>query len=40
MTQIILAGATVGLVVRPFWVLTAAAVAAGLDAIFSGKYSW
>lgn len=40
MTQLILAGAAVGFVIRPSWVLTAAAVAASLDAIFSGRYSW
>lgn len=38
MTQIILAAAGVGIVVRPFWVITAAAIAASFDAIFSGRY--
>lgn len=38
MTQILLAGACVGFVVRPFWVITAAAVAACFDVIFSGRY--
>lgn len=38
MTQVILAAAGVGFVVRPFWVLTAASVAAVLDVIFSGRY--
>jgi hypothetical protein len=38
MTQVILAAAAVGFVVRPFWVLGAAAAAASLDVIFSGRY--
>jgi hypothetical protein len=38
MTQVILAAAGVGLVVRPFWVITVAAVAACLDVIISGRY--
>jgi hypothetical protein len=40
MTQAILAAAAVGFVVRPFWVLTAAAVAANLDVIFSSGRYW
>lgn len=38
MTQLLLAAAGVGFVVRPFWVITAAAVAACFDAVFSGRY--
>jgi hypothetical protein len=38
MTQIILAAAGVGIVVRPFWVITAAAIAACFDVILSGRY--
>ena len=38
MTQLILAAGAVGVVVRPFWVITAAAVAACFDVIFSGRY--
>ena len=34
----ILAGATLGTVVKPFWVLTAAAVAAVADVLFSGRW--
>jgi hypothetical protein len=39
MTQIILAAAGLGIVVRPFWVITAAAIAACVDVIISGR-SW
>lgn len=38
MTQIILAAAGIGIVVRPFWVITTAAIAACFDAMFSGRY--
>lgn len=38
MSQLILAAAGVGLVVRPFWVITTAAVVACLDVMFSGRY--
>ena len=38
MTQIIFAAAGVGIVMRPFWVITAAAIAACVDAMFSGRY--
>jgi hypothetical protein len=38
MTQVILAAAGIGFVVRPFWVITTAAVAACLDVMFSGRY--
>ena len=39
MAQIlIMAGARLGTVVRPFWVLTAAALAAVADVLFSGRW--
>jgi len=39
MTQIfVLSGALVGTVFKPTWVLTAAGVAAILDALFSGRW--
>lgn len=34
----IMAGATIGTVVRPFWVLTAASLAAVADVLFSGRW--
>lgn len=39
MTQLlVMAGATLGTVVRPFWVLAAAALAAVADVLFSGRW--
>lgn len=38
MTQLLLVGAGVGFVARPFWAITAAAVAACINVIFSGRY--
>ena len=35
---LVLAGAALGFVVRPFWVLTAASLAAAADALFSGRW--
>jgi len=38
MTQMFLIAGALGVVVRPFWVITAAAVAACIDVVFSGRY--
>jgi len=35
---LIMAGATLGTVVKPFWVLTAAVLAAVADVLFSGRW--
>jgi hypothetical protein len=38
MTQMLLIAGALGVLVRPFWVITAAAVAACIDVVFSGRY--
>ena len=38
MTQILLAAAGLGTVIRPFWVIGAAAAATVLDVLFSGRW--
>jgi hypothetical protein len=38
MTQMLLIAGALGVVARPFWVITAAAVAACIDVVFSGRY--
>lgn len=38
MSQLTLFFGALGFVVRPFWVLTAASVAAVLDVLFSGRW--
>ena len=39
MTQLlVMTGATIGTVVRPLWVLTAASLAAVADVLFSGRW--
>ena len=37
-SQLALFAGALGFVVRPFWVLTAASVAAVLDVLFSGRW--
>ena len=38
MTQLLLAAGAMGAAIRPFWVLTAAALAAVADVLFSGRW--